>query len=112
MEKEKIQILADKLSLIFPIIDNFANELEKEDFELLQQSKEVLEDKININNSAMAIICACGGDYDDTEDKMKVKTLECLIELIKVRLEFRDEMIKKENEKDNNQEVLEMFGLL
>ena len=43
---------------------------------------------------------------------MKVKTLECLIELIKVRLEYRDEMLKKEKQKDNEQEVLKLFGLL
>lgn len=112
MEKEKIQALADKLSLIFSIINNFMNELDDEDFELLKQNKEVLEDKINTNNSALALICACGGDYDDTEDRMKVKTLECLIELIKVKLEYRDEMIKREEEKDNKQEVLKIFGLL
>ena len=112
MNKEKTQVLADKLSLILPIIDNFMNELDYKDFELLEQSKEVLEEKINTNNSALVIINACGGDYDDTEDRMKVKTLECLIELIKVRLEYRDEMLKKEKQKDNEQEVLKLFGLL
>lgn len=112
MNKEKTQVLADKLSLILPIIDNFMNELDDKDFELLEQSKEVLEEKINTNNSALVIINACGGDYDDTEDRMKVKTLECLIELIKVRLEYRDEMLKKEKQKDNEQEVLKLFGLL
>lgn len=111
-KREKVQILADRLITLLPLIDGFMNELDDEDFELLEESKKALKEKININNSAMPLIMACGGDYDDTEDNMKLKTLECLIELIKVRKEFKKSMLKKEQENQNKQDVLRLFGLI
>ena len=111
MENKKAQTLADKLNLILPIIDEFMNNLTEEDFELLEESRQVLKEKINTNNSALALIMACGGNYDDTEDFMKVKTLDCLIELLKVRKEFEEKMIEKRMEQENMQEVLNLFGI-
>lgn len=112
LKKEKAQILADRLTTLLPLIDGFMNELDDEDFGLLEESKKALKDKININNSAMPLIMACGGNYDDTEDTMKLKTLEYLIELIKVRKEFKEIMLKKEQENQNRQDVLRLFGLI
>lgn len=111
-KKEKVQILADKLNGILPLIDSFMDSLNDEDFELLKESKEALEEKININNGAMALIYACGGNYDDTEDRMKIKTLDCLIELIKSRKEYKEEKIKMMETQKNQQEVLKLFGLM
>ena len=42
---------------------------------------------------------------------MKLKTLESLIELIKVRKEFKESMIAKQKENQNKQDVLRLFGL-
>lgn len=111
-KKEKAQILADKLTALLPLIDGFMNSLDDEDFELLEESKKALKEKININNSAMPLIMACGGDYNDTEDIMKLKTLESLIELIKVRKEYKESLLKKAQEKQNNEDVLRLFGLI
>lgn len=111
-KKEKAQILADRLTALLPLIDGFMNSLDDEDFELLEESKKALKEKININNSAMPLIMACGGDYNDTEDIMKLKTLEYLIELIKVRKEFKECIIKETEREQNNQDVLRLFGLI
>lgn len=111
-KKVKAQILADKLNNILPLIDGFMESLTEEDFELLQESKQALKDRINTNTSAMPLILACGGNYDDTEDRMKIKTLDCLIDLIKARKEYREEKIKIEQNKSNMQEVLNIFGIM
>lgn len=111
-KKEKAQILADKLNNILPLIDGFMNSLDDEDFELLEESKQALKQRININTSAMPLIMACSGNYDDTEDRMKIKTLDCLIDLIKTRKQFREEKIKAQNKQQNMQEVLNLFGII
>lgn len=111
-KKEKIQILADKLISLLPLFDSFMESLSEEDFELLDECKEALIEKINRNNGAMALIYACGGSYDDTEDCMKVKTLEGIIELLKVRKKYREEKIKMMETKQKQQEVLNLFGLM
>ncbi len=111
-KEEKVKILAEKLNNILPLLDGFMNSLNEEDFELLEESKEVLQEKININNSALVLINACGGDYDDTEDRMKVKTLDCLIDLLKVRKEYKEEKMKQEKTNKNKQEILELFRFM
>ena len=111
-KKEKVQILADRLTVLLPLIDGFMNELDDEDFELLKECKESLKEKININNSAMPLIMACGRNYNDKEDTMKLKTLDCIIELIKARKEFKEIMQKSEQENQNKQDVLKLFGLI
>ena len=52
-----------------------------------------------------------GGDYDSTEDEMKVKTLDCLINLIKIRNEYKEKMIEKKTSIQKRKEALAMFGL-
>lgn len=111
-KKEKAQKLANKLNDILPLIDGFMNSLNDEDFELLEESKQALKERINTNTSAMPLIMACGGNYNDTEDRMKIKTLDCLIKLIKARKEFKEEKIKAQNKQQNMQEVLNLFGIM
>ena len=111
-KKEKVQILADKLNGILPLLDSFMNSLNDEDFELLEESKQALKEKISTNNGAMALIYACGGTYDDTEDYMKIKTLDCLINLLKARKEYKEEKMKMIETQKNQQEVLKLFGLM
>ena len=107
--KEKVQILADRLQSLLPLVDIFVNNISDEDFELLETAKDGLQDKINYGNSASVLIMALGGNYDDTEDRMKVKTLDCLIELIKTRKEYREELLEKQEEQKNKQEAIDMF---
>jgi len=111
-KKEKAQILADKLMGILPLIDSFMNSLNDEDFELLKESRQALKDRISTNNGAMALIYACGGTYDDTEDYMKIKTLDCLIDLLKARKEYKEEKLKMQETNKNRQEVLKLFNLM
>ena len=111
-KKEKAKILADRLIALLPLIDGFMESLEDEEFELLEECKKSLREKINMSNSALPIIMACGGDYNDTEDTMKLKTLESLIELIKARKEYKDSLLEIAQEKQNNEDVLRLFGLI
>lgn len=107
--KEKVQILADRLQSLLPLVDIFVNNISDEDFELLETAKDCLQDKINYGNSASVVIMALGGNYNDTEDRMKVKTLDCLIELIKTRKEYREELLEKQEEQKNRQEAIDVF---
>ena len=108
-KKIKIQILADRLTPLLQLVDGFMESLTDEDYELLKETKDCLQDKINYGNSASVVIMALGGNYDDTEDRMKVKTLDCLIELIKTRKEYREELLEKKEEQKNKQEAIDMF---
>lgn len=107
--KMKIQILADKLMTILPLIDGFMEEMSDEDFNLLEEAKEKLQDKINYGNSALVVITALGGNYDDTEDIMKINTLNCLVELLRARKEYREAILEKAKEQKNRQEAIKLF---
>lgn len=106
-----IQILAEKLNSLIPLIDAFVEKLEEKDYELLEETREILKDKIQKNNSALPIIMACGGNYDDVEDRFKLETLSILITLFKTRKEYRDEMIKAKQHEMDMENILNLFGL-
>ena len=108
-KKIKIQILADRLTSLLQLVDGFMESLNDEDYELIKETRNCLQDKINYGNSASVLIMALGGNYDDTEDRMKVKTLDCLIELIKTRKEYREELLEKQEEQKNRQEAIDVF---
>lgn len=112
MKNIKVQILADKLMALMPIIDGLMESMDSEDFELLEETREYIERKINYGNSAIPVIMALGGNYDDTEDRMKAKTLDSLIELIKVRKEYKEELLKKQDEHKKIQENINIFKKL
>lgn len=105
----KIQILADKIMSLLPLVDGIMESMDNEDFELLEETKKCLKEKINYGNSASVVIMALGGNYDDTEDRMKIKTLDSLIELIKARKEYREELLKQQEKQTNRQEAINMF---
>lgn len=105
----KIQLLADKIMSLLPLIDGIMESMDDGDFELLEETRECLRDKINYGNSASVVIMALGGNYDDTEDRMKVKTLDCLIELIRTRKEYRETLLEKQEKQRNRQEAINMF---
>ena len=94
--KEKVQILADRLQLLLPLVDGFVNSISDEDLELLEMARNSLEDKINYGNSTLVVTIALGGNYNDTEDRMKMKTLDNLIQLIKTRKEYRETLLEEQ----------------
>lgn len=63
----------------------------------------------NYGNSASVVIMALGGNYDDTEDIMKIKTLDCLIDLLKSRKEYKEALLKQQEEQKNRQEAINIF---
>lgn len=109
-KKIKIQILADKLTPILQLVDGFMESLTDEDYELLKETRACLQDKINYGNSASSVvIMALGGNYDDTEDRMKIKTLDCLIDLLNSRKEYKEALLKQQEEQKNRQEAINVF---
>ena len=93
-KKIKIQILADRLTTLLQLVDDFMESLNDEDYELIKETRNCLQDKINYGNSASVVIMALGGNYDDTEDRMKIKTLDCLIDLLKSRKEYKKALVE------------------
>lgn len=108
-KKIKIQILADRLTPLLQLVDGFMESLTDEDYELLKETRSCLQDKINFGNSASALIMALGRNYDDTEDKMKTKTIDCLIDLLKSRKEYKEALLKQQEEQKNRQEAINVF---
>ena len=108
-KKIKIQILADRLTSLLQLVDGFMESLNDEDYELLKETKDCLQDKINYGNSASVVIMALGGNYDDTEDRMKIKTLDCLIDLLKSRREYKETLLEQQEEQKNRQEAIDVF---
>lgn len=108
-KKIKIQILADRLTPLLQLVDGFMESLNDEDYELIKETRNCLQDKINCGNSASVVIMALGGNYDDTEDRMKIKTLDCLIDLLKIRKEYKKALVKQQEEQKNRQEVIDVF---
>ena len=108
-KKIKIQILADRLTPLLQLVDGFMESLTDEDYELLKETKDCLQDKINYGNSASVVIMALGGNYNDTEDRMKIKTLDCLIDLLKSRKEYKKALVKQQEEQKNRQEAINVF---
>ena len=108
-KKIKIQILADRLTPLLQLVDGFIESLTDEDYELLKETKDCLQDKINYGNSASVVIMALGGNYNDTEDRMKIKTLDCLIDLLKSRKEYKKALVKQQEEQKNRKEAIDVF---
>ena len=111
MKIERIDGISSIITSLMQQVDLFTATLNEEDFKLLEEAKENLENHISHNMSALPIIMACGGNYDSMEDEMKLKTLKLLIELIKTRIEYRENIKKQKESEKNKKEILELFGL-
>ena len=115
MDKEEIEkrvkLIADTIKHLMNQIDLFVNQMTYEDIEILIESKEALKEKISRNESAMALIFALGGDYDSSEDEMKIETLDCLIKIIRARNKYKNKVLEKQEEMKKRQETLRMLGL-
>ena len=105
----KIQILADILTPLLQLVDSFMESLTDEDYELLKEIRDCLQDKINYGNSASVVIMSLGVNYNDTEDRMKIKTLDCLIDLLNSRKEYKEALLKQQEEQKNRQEAINVF---
>ena len=110
-KKERAKLIADTIEMLLQQVDMFINMMTAEDIEILEESRETLEEKISYNQSAMALILALGGNYDSAEDEMKIETLNCLIKLIKARNKYKEETLEKQKQIVKRQEILRMFGL-
>lgn len=108
-KKIKIQILADRLTPLLQLVDGFMESLTDEDYELLKETRDCLQDKINYGNSASVVIMSLGGNYNDTEDRMKIKTLDCLIDLLNSRKEYKEALLNQQEEQKNRQEAINIF---
>ena len=108
-DKERIQALADIIQNLLQQVDLFTIGLNENDFELLDITKKELTSRISYKQSAMPLFMAIGADSNTTEDEMKLKTLESLIELIKIRIEFKKKMVKMKEEAQSKQEVINLF---
>lgn len=111
-DKEKrIKLIAETIEYLMKQIDLFVNQMTYEDIEILIESKEALKEKISRNESAMALIFALGGDYDSSEDEMKIETLDCLIKIIRARNKYKNKVLEKQEKMKKRQETLRILGL-
>lgn len=111
-EKEKrVKLIAETIEYLMKQIDLFVNQMTYEDIEILIESKEALKEKISRNESAMALIFALGGDYDSSEDEMKIETLDCLIKIIRARNKYKNKVLEKQEKMKKRQETLRILGL-
>lgn len=108
-KKRKIQAIADVIQDLLLQVDLFTQVLQKEDFEILEDAKSSLKEKISYKQSAMPLLLALGVDTNTTEDEMKLKTIDLLVELIKARIEYREEMIKLQESNKNKQDAINLF---
>ena len=111
-EKEKrVKLIADTIEYLMKQIDLFVNQMTYEDIEILIESKEALKEKISRDESAMALIFALGGNYDSSEDEMKIETLDCLIRIIKARNKYKNKVLEEKEKMKKRQETLRALGL-
>jgi len=111
-KEEKVLEISTRLESLLPLIDMFAIEM-NDKMELLEEAKQSLSNGISFKTGAMPLIMAMGGQYDSTEDRLKLKTLECLIELIKIRNDYAEEVKKMQKSKKDNADMLkQLFGIL
>lgn len=113
-KKNQVQILADIIQPLMQQIDLLTSALSTEDFKLLDEAKETLSSHINFKQSAAPVVLAFGGSIDTTDEEYKLKSLELLIEIMKTRIKYREELIEleeKERIKKDNLEMLKNMGL-
>ena len=111
-KKSRVLDLTIKLESLMPLIDLFVQDMNDSDIELLNEVKDQLKEKISHNESGIILIHALGGDYDRTEDEIKLKTTECLLEMVQIRKDGLKK-IKEANENiKKRREALAMFGIM
>ncbi len=114
-EEKRIQILADQLQSFLIITDSFTKNLEEEDYDLLRRAKKSLLANKMFKESAVTLTTAFGIKQDTLDEEYKVKTIDALIELFKIRKEYGiklEEKIKSNKKlEENRKELLKTFGI-
>lgn len=113
-KKTQVQILADIIQPLIQQIDLLTSSLSTADFDLLEEARETLSSHISFKQSAAPVVLAFGGSIDTTDEEYKLKSLELLIEIMKTRIKYREELIEleeKEKIKKDNIEILKNMGL-
>lgn len=114
-KKNHVQILADIIQPLMQQIDLLTSALSTEDFDLLDEAKKTLSSHINFKQSAAPVVLAFGGSIDTTDEEYKLKSLELLIEIMKTRIEYKEELSKREisnKAKQENINILKNLGLM
>ena len=107
---ERVKEFSESLTNFFLVFDSLF--LFEEDAEqLLNDTKESLEEKILHNESALPLIIAIGGNYDSNIDRAKVKQVDALLELVKARKNLQKAIEKGHKKKADYSQVLALFGL-
>ena len=110
-KEDRVKLIADTIDHLMKQIDLFVNQMTYEDVEILIECKDSLKEKISRNESAMALIFALGGNYDSSEDEMKIETLDCLIRIIKARNKYKNKILEEKEKIKKRQEALRMLNL-
>ena len=110
-EKQRIKEVAEQIAGLLQIVDVTAIAL-KDDFDLIDKVADSLKEQISFKESASIVFTALGKNYDGLEDGYKLKTINCLKELLKIRYEYGEALKKQKIEKQNHDKILKMFGLL
>lgn len=110
-KEDRVKLIADTIDYLMKQIDLFVNQMTYEDVEILIECKDSLKEKISRNESAMALIFALGGNYDSSEDEMKIETLDCLIRIIKARNKYKNKILEEKEKIKKRQEALRMLNL-
>ena len=108
-ENDKIESLAIVIKDFLQQIDIFTQVLTTNDFQLLEKAAETLSETISYKQSAAVLLYAIGGNPDTEDDEYKLKTLNKLIDLMKLRIEYRERTMKKQKENRKRQETLKML---
>lgn len=108
-EKDKIEALAIVIKDLLQQVDVFTQVLTSNDFKLLETAADSLYEMISYKQSAATLLYAIGGNPDTEDDEYKLKTLNKLVDLMKLRIEYRERVIKKQKENRKRQEALKMF---
>jgi hypothetical protein len=107
---DRIEELAESLRSFFLVFDGlFLHENDTE--QLLAEVQKSLEEKIQHNETALALIIAVGGSYDSDVDRAKVEETKALLNLIKARKQLKEATEKASRKTTVNREVLALFGL-
>lgn len=111
-KEERVLDLSHKLQSLIPLVDMFVQELKDGDLELMEEVATSIKNHISHNEGAAVLITAMGGNYDRSEDEMKLKTIEHLVGIVKARKEGIIKIKEAKESAKKRQEVLRMMGMI
>lgn len=105
-KEEKVKNVAFIIQNLLEQIDMYCMGFSKDDFEILNEAEKELKKKISFKQNGAVLLYALGSDPNTLEDEMKLKTIEVLIQLFKIRINYKDELIKQIDAKQKSEELL------